>query len=32
MKAYYYTILMERGFTIEGDILIKESALNEVVP
>ena len=31
MKALYYTILVEHGRTIQGDVLIEESALNEVI-
>ena len=30
MKLHYFTILLEGGHTIQGDVLIKESALNEV--
>ena len=31
MKAYYYTNLIKDGRTIQGYVLIKEGALNEVV-
>ena len=31
MKSHYYTNLVEGGRTIQGDALIEESALNEVV-
>ena len=31
MKAYYYSNLEEVGRTIQGDILINETSLNEVV-
>ena len=31
MKTQYYTNLLEGGFTIQEDALIKESALYEVV-
>ena len=30
-NAPYYTNLVERGCTIQGDVLIEESALNEAV-
>ena len=30
LVAQYYTILVERGRIIHGDVLIEESALNEV--
>ena len=28
MKAHYYTILLEGDCTIQGDVVIEESALN----
>ena len=31
MKAHYYTNLLEGGRAIQVDVLIKESALNEVL-
>ena len=31
MKAHYYTNLVEDDRTIQKDVLIEESALNEVV-
>ena len=31
MKAYYYTILVNGDLSIQGDVLIEESALKEVV-
>ena len=30
MNAHYYTIVVEGGHTIRGDVLIEESVLNEV--
>ena len=31
MRAYYYTDIEETGRTIQGDMLIKENSLNEIV-
>ena len=31
MKVHYYTNLVEGGCTVQGDTLMEESALNEVV-
>ena len=31
MKAHFYTNLVEGGCTIQGDVIIQESTLNEIV-